>query len=183
MLTSVSSRWNCTKIIRKWHIIISNKAIIWTHIAQEGPLLFHFFQNSCDNFISDFIAWNRTKFCMEYTYFGRWHCYNFCRHSLLGVAVGTVSPEFSRKCRSCVLLHEMAQKFMCKIYIVSGNNLYVYMCRCVLINRRRNYFAFFSEKHVIIVFQLILHEIVQNFAWNILTLEDGIAIIFAGIAC
>ena len=40
--------------------------------------LFRFIPNYCDSSISDSITWNRIKSCMQYTYFKRWHWYNFC---------------------------------------------------------------------------------------------------------
>ena len=43
--------------------------------------------NFCDNSISHSIERKRTKICMQYTYFQRWHSHNFCEHSLLGDVV------------------------------------------------------------------------------------------------
>ena len=40
--------------------------------------------------------------------FARWYSYNF--------------PEFLEKCRSCVLLNEIIQKFICKMCIIRNNN-------------------------------------------------------------
>ena len=42
-----------------------------THSLEGGSAIPFFFQNSCGSSISDSIAWNRTKFCMQYTNFER----------------------------------------------------------------------------------------------------------------
>ena len=59
------------KFIYKIYIIRNNDDAIWVHEAQYGVLLFRFFQNSCGSSILDTIAWNHTKFCMQYTYYER----------------------------------------------------------------------------------------------------------------
>ena len=41
---------------------------------------------------------------------------------MLKNAVATIFPEFSGKCRSSVILNEIAQKFICKICIIRNNN-------------------------------------------------------------
>ena len=123
MLIWVSSGWTCTKIYtQNIYIIRNNNDAIWVDIAPEGVLLFRFFQNSCGSSISYFIAWNRTKFYIQYTYFERWYWYNFPEHSLLGTAIVIIFAEFLEKYRSCVLLNEINQIFICKTYIIRNNN-------------------------------------------------------------
>ena len=76
--------------IYKIYIIRNNNDAIWEHVSSYGALLFRFFQSSCDCSISDSISWNRTKFCMQYTYFKRWRWYNCCGYSLIRGAVVTI---------------------------------------------------------------------------------------------
>ena len=59
-------------------------------------------------------AWNRTKFCMQYIYFKRWHWHKFCGSSLLV----TNFPEFFGQLRSWFILNEIAQKKLCARYIL-----------------------------------------------------------------
>ena len=92
-----------------------------TYSLVGALLFFRFPPNFCDSSILDSIEWNRTKFCMQYTNFARWHWFNFCTHSLIGGAVVTIFQEFSGKCRSWVQLNETAQKFICKINIIRND--------------------------------------------------------------
>ena len=80
-----------------------------------GAAIQFYHLNSCDSPISDSIAWNHTKFCMQNSYFKRWHWYNFCVHSLIGGAAVTIFPEFLGKCRFYVLLNGIAKNFACYI--------------------------------------------------------------------
>ena len=106
----------------KIYIIRNNNDAIWVHITQSGELLFRFPQNSCDSSISDSIVWNRTKFWAQYTHFERWYWCNFCEYTLLGGAIFTFFQEFWGKCRSCVLLNKIAQKYKYKMCIIRNNN-------------------------------------------------------------
>ena len=90
--------------------------------SSEGGAEIPFFQNFWDSFTFDSIAWTRTKFCMQYTYFERWHWYNFAGHNLLRSTAVRIFSEFFEKHRSCVLLDEIAQKIICKIYSIRNNN-------------------------------------------------------------
>ena len=40
----------------------------------------------------------------------------------VGGAAITIFPEFLEKCGFCVLLNEIVQKFICKIYIIINNS-------------------------------------------------------------
>ena len=50
------------------YMISDNNDAISVFKAQKGALLFRFNPNFNENPISDSIAWNRTKFCMQFTY-------------------------------------------------------------------------------------------------------------------
>ena len=96
--------------------------------SSVGALLI-FFQNSCSSSVSDSIARNGTKFCLQFTNFKRWYYYNFFVRIFLGGVLATIFPEFWGKCRSRVLLNEIAQKSKGEIYIIMNNKytLYVYI--------------------------------------------------------
>ena len=75
-----------------------------------GDAAISFFSKSSGSSISDSgTAWNHTK-------------YNFCVHILLGKLLSQFFQNFWGKCRSCVLLNEIAQKFIYKMYIIINNN-------------------------------------------------------------
>ena len=107
------------KLIMLTQILLTQ---IWVDIVQYGALLFRFSRNSCDRSISDSIAWNRSKFCMLYINFERWHWYKLCECSLLGGTVVTIFPEFSWKCRFCILLDGITHWFIYQIHISRNNN-------------------------------------------------------------
>ena len=55
---------------------------------------------------------------MQYTYFARWYWHIFWEHSLLKGFVVTIFSKFLAKCRPYVLLNEIAQKCIHKIYTI-----------------------------------------------------------------
>ena len=76
-------------------------------------------------------------------------------------------------------MDELAQKFICIIYIIRNNNDAIW----VHISPQRSIiFRFFCKILVIVLFRIQLHGIAQNFAYNILILEDDIYIVFEGIS-
>ena len=129
------------KFTYKIHIIINNNDAIWMHKAQQGSLLFCFSGNSCYSSISDFIAWNRTKICMQYTCFERWNWYIFCEQSLLADAVVMIFSELSEKCRACFLLNKTIWYFFCKIDTLIEITLIYF--RCLYLYNGRYHSVFF----------------------------------------
>ena len=107
-------KWHCYKFWKHnllgWAVI----TIFWEFLEKKRFCVLlneifpgNFFQNFCTSSILYSNPWNRTKFYMQYTYFKRWHWYNFWKHNLLGWALITSFWEFSEKKRSCVLLNEI----------------------------------------------------------------------------
>ena len=74
-------------------------------------MLFRVSQIICDSSISDSIAWNHTNFTCNILTLKDDIDIIFGGHSLIRGTVVTIFPEILGKCRSCVLLNEIAQKF------------------------------------------------------------------------
>ena len=75
-------------------------------------------------------------------------------------------------------MHETAQKFIYKIYIVRNNNDAIWVHSSV----GSAVIPFVMFPFVIVLSLILLHGIVQNFPCNILTLKDDFDVISAGRA-
>ena len=107
---------NAQNIMHNIYVIRNNNDAIWVYIAVKKALILSLSPNSSDSPISDSIAWNPTKLCIQYTYFKRWHWYKFWEHCNYNLS------------NFFFLFNEIAQKFMCKIWLLEITIIYF---RCV----------------------------------------------------
>ena len=120
------------KNIHKIYYIITKKNnAIWIYIAQKEVLLFCFSENSFGSFISDSIALNCIKFCMQYTYFATWHWYNFCEPSLLSGAVASIFRKIFGKSH-ILYFYKSHKNLYARCTILEIIYIYIYF-RCMYV--------------------------------------------------
>ena len=62
LLHGIVQNFACNVLTLKDDIYVIFRAYL------QGGVELYFFQNCCGSSVSDSIAWNRTKFCMQYTF-------------------------------------------------------------------------------------------------------------------